>query len=323
MSDKLDVSVIIPCYNHAKFIKTRIDSVLSQTYQNYEIIILDDCSTDNSKDVIETYRNNSKVSHIIFNSKNSGSTFIQWNKGISLAKSNFIWIAESDDSASPHFLEKCLTEFNINTNLAVCYTQSNMIDSNNEITGTLLWWTNERDKNRWSNNYLNNGTDEVTQFMAFQNIIMNASSALFRKDYYLKCGGAPENMKLCGDWILWMKLSVLGDVAYISEPLNNYRFHNSNVRTSTEKNTLVFWETQEARRIALQLSANQRLTYTVIQNRFISEWKNYLLSNGSFGVLLKLMGSFLRLLNYYSLPFMLKTSAMILFGKFAGSKNEK
>ena len=99
------VSVIIPSYNHEKFLKERIDSVLNQTFQDFELIILDDLSPDNSREIIESYRAHPKVSQIIYNEKNSGSTFFQWNKAVlSLAKGEFIWIAESDDVADPKFL---------------------------------------------------------------------------------------------------------------------------------------------------------------------------------------------------------------------------
>ena len=84
------VSVIIPNYNHAPFLKERIDSVLQQTYTDFEVIILDDCSTDNSKEIIETYRMHPKVVHIEYNVVNSGSTFKQWKKGIDLTKGEWI-----------------------------------------------------------------------------------------------------------------------------------------------------------------------------------------------------------------------------------------
>ncbi|MEJ7913050.1 MAG: glycosyltransferase family 2 protein, partial [Chitinophagaceae bacterium] len=76
------VSVIIPNYNHAEYLHQRIQSVLDQTWPHFEIIILDDCSTDNSKQIIEEYRYHDKVGAIIFNPVNSGSTFKQWIKGI-------------------------------------------------------------------------------------------------------------------------------------------------------------------------------------------------------------------------------------------------
>ncbi|MEY3049953.1 MAG: hypothetical protein RL365_1991, partial [Bacteroidota bacterium] len=103
------VSVIIPNYNHAPYLQERIDSVLNQTYRDFEVIVLDDCSSDNSREIIERYRGYEKISHIEYNSVNSGSTFKQWQKGLVFAKGEWIWIAESDDVAHPDFLLKCLS----------------------------------------------------------------------------------------------------------------------------------------------------------------------------------------------------------------------
>jgi len=101
------VSVIIPNYCHSRYLDERLTSVLNQTYPYFEIIILDDCSPDNgaSKAVIEKYRENPHVSHIIYNEVNSGSPFKQWQKGFDLAKGDYIWIAESDDSCDCRLLE--------------------------------------------------------------------------------------------------------------------------------------------------------------------------------------------------------------------------
>ena len=105
------VSIIIPNYNHARFLDERMTSVLEQTYQHIEVIILDDCSTDNSREVIEKYRSNPKVSKIVFNDTNSGSPFKQWYKGFQLCKGEIVWIAESDDSCEPTFLESLVPCF--------------------------------------------------------------------------------------------------------------------------------------------------------------------------------------------------------------------
>lgn len=86
------VSVIIPNYCHAAYLEQRIDSVLSQTYQDFEVIILDDNSPDDglSRMVIEKYRENLSESHIVYNEENSGCTFEEYDKGISFAEGEYI-----------------------------------------------------------------------------------------------------------------------------------------------------------------------------------------------------------------------------------------
>lgn len=102
------VSIILPNYNHYTYLPKRLDSILNQTYQDFEVILLDDASTDDSIFLLEKYKNHPKVSHFIKNKENSGSPFIQWHKGLLLAKGEITWIAESDDVCDLDFLEKLI-----------------------------------------------------------------------------------------------------------------------------------------------------------------------------------------------------------------------
>jgi len=92
------VTVVVPNYNHAKYLKKRLNSIYKQTYKNIEVILLDDCSTDTSRSILSKYakkhKNNTKT---IFNTKNSGGVFYQWARALESAHGDFIWIAESDD----------------------------------------------------------------------------------------------------------------------------------------------------------------------------------------------------------------------------------
>ena len=108
------VSVIIPNYNHSAYLRKRIESVLQQTYKNFEVTILDDCSTDNSLAIINEYKDNPHVKQIVVNEHNTGNTFIQWERGFNLAQGELIWIAESDDYAEPQLLEKAIEAFQKN-----------------------------------------------------------------------------------------------------------------------------------------------------------------------------------------------------------------
>ncbi|MCK7589899.1 glycosyltransferase [Subsaxibacter sp. CAU 1640] len=104
----LTVTIILPNYNHSRYLKERLNSIFDQTYQDFEVIILDDASTDNSVELLSIYRNHPKVSYFIVNKVNSGSPFIQWQKGLQLAKGTYVWIAESDDYCDLNFLESQL-----------------------------------------------------------------------------------------------------------------------------------------------------------------------------------------------------------------------
>lgn len=84
------VSVVVPNYNYKRYLNLRIQSILQQTYQNIELILLDDASTDGSEEVLSDYQDHAKVSHILLNEHNTGNPFKQWFKGMQLAKGKYI-----------------------------------------------------------------------------------------------------------------------------------------------------------------------------------------------------------------------------------------
>src|SRR2546430_11315204 len=133
------VSVIVPNYNHARFLRRRIDTVLGQTFLDFELILLDDCSTDNSRDILTAYADDSRV-RIEFNAKNSGSTFKQWNKGVRLAKGKYVWIAESDDYADEQLLERLVGVLEEEPEVTFAYCRSWRIAANGEPNGYADWY---------------------------------------------------------------------------------------------------------------------------------------------------------------------------------------
>jgi glycosyltransferase involved in cell wall biosynthesis len=98
-------SVIVPNYNHARFLRQRIDCTLAQTFKDFELILLDDDSKDESLAILRGYACEPSV-RLESNTVNSGGPFNQWNKGVRLAKGEYIWIAESDDYADTRLLER-------------------------------------------------------------------------------------------------------------------------------------------------------------------------------------------------------------------------
>ena len=230
----VEVSVIIPNYNHARFLKKRIDSVLEQTYRNFEIIILDDHSDDDSRAVIETYRSNEKVAHIIYNEVNSGSTFKQWKKGLELATGKYIWIAESDDYAAVEFLEELVKPFKENTNVVISFCRSAHVDDNGDFMGLTLH-ADELDNTKWTKNYVEKGHVEITRYLKYRNTIPNASAVLFKKPVDIDAMLSVE-MKFCGDWLFWQRMLQQPGalIAYSSEVMNFFRTHASSTRHLTD-----------------------------------------------------------------------------------------
>jgi glycosyltransferase involved in cell wall biosynthesis len=223
------ISVIIPTYNHAPYLPQRLETVLNQSYQEFEVIILDDCSTDESREVLDRYRNHPKVSHVIYNERNSGSTFKQWDKGIALAQGEWIWLAESDDKAELNFLATMVAELKGKENIGIAYAQSRKLNSQDEVTGSWLEWTNDLDKDLFLSNFTMKGTAYIERFLIHKNTIPNASALLFKKACFYQAGGANDLIRNCGDWELWLKMLLTSDVLYVSQHLNYFRYHEQSV----------------------------------------------------------------------------------------------
>lgn len=222
----VEVSVIVPNYNYSRFLRQRIESVLSQTYANFEIILLDDASTDDSVSVLETYRENSHVTHLEINSTNTGSPFAQWQKGIRLARGKYIWIAESDDAADSLFLEKAVSALNQYPQASFCFLGSHCIDENGkELSSDFDRWTSIQ-LHRTNKIGVFDGVDYIIHNLYWRNYIYNASGVVFRKE----CFGQIKDfscfsMRYSGDWLFWAEMARQGEVIEVYEKLNRFRLH--------------------------------------------------------------------------------------------------
>ncbi len=157
--------------------------------------------------------------------------FFQWDRGIKIAKGEFIWIAESDDVAKPTLLEKLVKQLQ-NSDTALAYCQSLAINSKSEITGNLKGWTDFISPYLWARDFVMDGTYFAINFMAIKNIIPNASAVLFRKQHYVSPHLLRPDYKLGGDLLLWTRIMEGRSIAYTAEALNHYRFHPGTVRQS-------------------------------------------------------------------------------------------
>ena len=237
------ISIIVPVYNSIEFLEERLNSIFSQTFRDYELILLDDNSLDGSKEKLkEIY--NTYDSKLVFNKINSGSPFHQWNKGIKISSGEYIWIAEADDIADMEFLRNLYEKCRGNSKIGIAYSNSYTINRYSDIIGDYTEYY-QAFGNHWASNYVNSYNDELNWGLGIKNTIPNVSATLInrkiiRYDYYKKLA----NYKFCGDWMFYLYNLKGFDIAFISKKLNYHRKHKNTVtsRFNSEKKNEYFSE---------------------------------------------------------------------------------
>lgn len=227
------VSVIVPNYNYAKYLKWRFLSIAQQTYPIYELIVLDDASKDGSKTMIkrmvaEALRINPGIKvKLIWNKENSGKAISQWIKGVEAATGDYIWIAEADDVARKDFLSEVMKGFKKDPDVILGYSESAIINKYGVLI--MLNFRRSRDKEgtgHFKNSYIRPGRKEIEEIMAIRCTIPNVSAVVFKNTpELLKYLKQAEKFRQVGDWYLYAKLLESGKVFYNRKSLNLFRIH--------------------------------------------------------------------------------------------------
>jgi lipopolysaccharide biosynthesis protein/glycosyltransferase involved in cell wall biosynthesis len=227
---KPSVSVIVPNYNHAKYLPKRLESIFNQTFQDIEVILLDDASMDNSMEIIEQYAHYGDV-RVHKNDQNSGSPFKQWLLGLDMAQADIFWIAESDDMCEPVFLEKLLAAFR-DPAVKLAYANSHIVNEHGEIVGNYpgTKYLASLSTEKWNQNYKVDSEQEINDGLGIKNTILNISAVLIRRfPIDLETCEALKSMHLAGDWYFIVQALKKGRVAYNSMKLNSHRRHSKSV----------------------------------------------------------------------------------------------
>ncbi len=227
------ISVIVPNYNYARYLKWRILSIAKQTYPIYEMIVLDDASRDGSKTMIKKLVAEAKQINpemrvkMIFNKTNSGKAISQWIRGVEEASGDYIWIAEADDVSRKDFLMEVMKGFSADEEVAVAYSESAIINK----YGMLLTpnFRKSRDKEgtgHFNKSYIRPGQKEIEEIMAIRCTIPNVSAVVFKNTAKFK-RALKEALKFeqVGDWYLYAKLLEDGKIFYNKRSMNLFRVH--------------------------------------------------------------------------------------------------
>jgi len=227
------VSVIVPNYNHEKYIKKRILSIANQSYDNIELIILDDNSSDNSRDVIKKVVSELDIdARLEFNNINSGNVFRQWRKGIEIAQGDLIWICESDDFCEPDFLEKIIKHF-IDQSVNIVFGRILFADEDDNFIDGLDEYREYAEPGIWNDTIIRPASEWFHGALGVFNVISNVGGAVFRR-MQLKdeIWNEAETFRICGDWFLYLHFAGAGQIVYEPRAVSYFRQHQKNTSSS-------------------------------------------------------------------------------------------
>ena len=225
------VTVLVPSYNHASFIRQRIESILNQTYKNFRIVVIDDCSADNSDSIIRSLQMQHGFQYLR-NAQNAGTPFATWEYIQRHDAGDYIWVSESDDFAEPDFLEVAVNALEIDKSAVLFYCNSWIVDfASNKVDHTDTYFKNYWKDPRWHSDFRATGPTELCKFQLRGQTVPNMSSALiatqaFRNAY------TPLLKRFCltGDWLFIGKVMKQGNVLFSTRTLNNFRRHENTAR---------------------------------------------------------------------------------------------
>ena len=211
------VSLVIASYNYERYGKKTIESLLAQTGVAFELIVIDDASPDNSREVLQQFADDPRVK-LIFHATNQGN-IRTYNEGLAMARGEFIGIVGSDDYALPtDALARQVAVFDAHPDVGFVYSSQVYVDANGDLI---------RHFEPWSDDYVRDGLVEFAE-LAFRNYVPHTGT-LVRRRCHDELGLYDLELPHSGDWELWLRLATRYSVGYIAEPLYAYRIHGQNM----------------------------------------------------------------------------------------------
>lgn len=229
------VSVVLPNYNYEAYLADRLQTIFDQSHPVLEVLVLDDASPDGS--VAECRRVAEAAGREIdlhVNSRNSGSPFPQWRKGLGLARGDYVWIAEADDLATPDFLDRLVGRMQA-SGAAIGFCDMWQVDQDGTRIGdSYRPYLNQIEPGAFDTSFDMAGPEFLARFLAVKNVILNVSGVVFRRDALeaamAAVGAELTGYSVAGDWRLYAEICAAGGrVSYEAAALNGHRRHATSV----------------------------------------------------------------------------------------------
>jgi glycosyltransferase involved in cell wall biosynthesis len=212
------VSIVLPVYNGEKYLAESLDSVLAQTYQNWELVIINDGSTDGTENLILGY-GDKRIKYLL-NEGNKGIIY-SLNRGLLESNGDFIARLDADDIALPFRIQRQVEFLSENTDFALCGTYFQTIDSNGKVLKNVTFPSNNRD---------------AQSYLLLHNCFCH--SAIMMRSGIAKELKYDEKFLICEDYDLWYRISRTGKILNLPEFATLYRVHDNNM--STKKSEIMF-----------------------------------------------------------------------------------
>lgn len=223
------VTVLLTCFNHVKYLPAAVEGVLAQTFRDYEIIALDDGSSDGTREWLTAHMAGHRT---VFNEKNLG-TYGTLNVGLREARGEFIAVLNDDDVWAPDKLASQIALMESDPEIGLCHTDGWFIDGEGaRQEGSPLGFAFPRTE-----------TGDVLLALMYANKII-ASAALVRRSCFDELGGFDESYFGSGDWQMWYRIAERYKVGYVDRPLTFYRVHGANASHKLDR----IWKDDEALR---------------------------------------------------------------------------
>ena len=214
----LKVSVIVPTYNRAHLVTETIDSILAQTFKDFELIVVDNESSDNTEEVIKSYTDR-RIRY--FRHQNNGLVAVNRNYGISKANGEYIAFCDDDDLWMPEKLERQVKLLDPNKELGLVYSDSYIMDENGNL---------ERDTLLSSSRlFRGNVFDKL-----FQMNCIPMLTVMIRREVLSRVGGFDPKYIIAQDYDLWLRIADHYPIDFTKEPLAKYRIHSGSVSRNQE-----------------------------------------------------------------------------------------
>jgi glycosyltransferase involved in cell wall biosynthesis len=225
------VSVVVASYNHARYLQRRMDSLFGQTYPDIEILVIDDCSPDDSVAVLQAYARHPRV-QLIMRASNGGWVTVS-NQGIEQSRGEYVLFANCDDDCEPQMIERLVAALAEQPAIGLAFCRSVMIDEDSTPIGDDFSVREPAFRARCERDCILT-REEMRRFLMHSCVIPNLSAALIRRSCFDRVGVLSHDYRACSDWDLFFRIADHFDFAYIAAPLNLFRQHGRTIRSATK-----------------------------------------------------------------------------------------